>query len=203
MDRATAFEVVQRSTVSEVYSQIISDLEYAIENLPGENKVESGRATVDGAKALLAKVYFYKHDFGNAGVNAANNDIFSGMYNYKVSDLSLTQDKVMTFDIDYILMRFAEVMFIYAEAANENGHSDVAIDLLKQIRKRAGIEAGADGLYGLKVGSREEIRQAILDERHIELGFENASQFSTFFRKKTGVPPLQYRKEEQQVKKLK
>ena len=66
MDRATAFEVVQRSTVSEVYSQIISDLEYAIGNLHGENKVESGRATVDGAKALLAKVYFYKHDFGNA-----------------------------------------------------------------------------------------------------------------------------------------
>lgn len=66
MDRATAFEVVQRSTVSEVYSQIISDLEYAIENLPVENKVESGRATVDGTKALLAKVYFYKHDFENA-----------------------------------------------------------------------------------------------------------------------------------------
>ena len=57
----------------------------------------------------------------NAGVNAANNDIFSGMYNYKVSDLSLTQDKVMTFDIDYILMRFAEVMFIYAEAARPEG----------------------------------------------------------------------------------
>ena len=36
-----------------------------------------------------------------------------------------------------------------------------------------------------------------------KLGFVNASQFSTFFRKKTGVPPLQYRKEEQQVKKLK
>ena len=91
---------------------------------------------------------------------AANNDIFSGMYNYKVSDLSLTQDKVMTFDIDYILMRFAEVMFIYAEAANENGHSDVAIDLLKQIRKRAGIEAGADGLYGLKVGTvRRSVRR--------------------------------------------
>ena len=31
---------------------------------------------------------------------------------------------------------------------------------------------GADGLYGLKVGSREEIRQAILDERHIELCYE-------------------------------
>ena len=43
------------------------------------------------------------------------------MYNYKVSDLSLTQDKVMTFDIDYILMRFAEVMFIYAEALMRTG----------------------------------------------------------------------------------
>lgn len=66
MDRATAFEVVQRSTVSEVYSQIISDLEYAIENLPGENKVESGRATVDGAKALLAKSIFINMILGAA-----------------------------------------------------------------------------------------------------------------------------------------
>lgn len=29
-----------------------------------------------------------------------------------------------------------------------------------------------------------------------QLNFENASQFSTFFRKKAGIPPLQYRKEE-------
>lgn len=33
-----------------------------------------------------------------------------------------------------------------------------------------------------------------------KLGFENTSQFSTFFRKKTGIPPLQYRKEGQPVK---
>ena len=108
----------------------------------------------------------------NAHTNAVNNDIYSGLYIYKGADLSLTQDKVMTYDIDYILMRFAEVMFIYAEAANETGHSDVAVDMLKQIRKRAGIEPGSDGLYGLKVGSREEVRKAILDERNIELCFE-------------------------------
>lgn len=35
-----------------------------------------------------------------------------------------------------------------------------------------------------------------------KLGFDNASQFSTFFRKKTGIPPLQYRKEGQPCKKL-
>lgn len=107
-----------------------------------------------------------------AHTNAVNNDVYSGFYNYKAADMTLTQATVLTYDIDYILMRFAEVMFIYAEAANEMGHSDVAIDMLKQIRKRAGIEAGADGLYGLSVGSREAIRKAILDEREIELCYE-------------------------------
>ena len=107
-----------------------------------------------------------------AHTNAVNNDVYSGFYNYKAADMTLAQATVLTYDIDYILMRFAEVMFIYAEAANETGHSDVAIDMLKQIRKRAGIEAGADGLYGLSVGSCEAIRKAILDEREIELCYE-------------------------------
>ncbi|MDE6543021.1 MAG: RagB/SusD family nutrient uptake outer membrane protein [Muribaculaceae bacterium] len=107
-----------------------------------------------------------------ASVNATNNDVYSGFYNYKGHDNSLTQANVLTYDIDYQLMRFPEVMFIYAEAANETGHSDVAIDMLKQIRKRAGIEAGNDDLYGMKVGSREEVRAAILAERNVELCFE-------------------------------
>ena len=92
-----------------------------------------------------------------------------GMYVRKGSDLSLSQDLVSTYDHDYPFMRLAEVMFIYAEAANETDHQDVAVDMLKQIRKRAGIEAGENGLYGLKVANRKEIRQAILDERNVEL----------------------------------
>lgn len=107
-----------------------------------------------------------------AHTNAVNNDYYTGLYIYKAADLSKSQSDILTYDIDFTLMRFAEVMFIYAEAANETGHSDVAIDMLKQIRKRAGIEAGSDGLYGLNVGSREKIRTAILDERNIELCYE-------------------------------
>ncbi len=107
-----------------------------------------------------------------AHTNAVNNDLYSGFYNYKAADMTLTQATCLTYDVDFILMRFPEVMFIYAEAANETGHSDVSIEMLKQIRKRAGIEAGADGLYGLSVGSREAIRKAILDEREIELCYE-------------------------------
>ena len=108
----------------------------------------------------------------NAHTNAVNNDAYTGFYNYKGADMKLTQETCLTYDIDYVLMRLSEVMFIYAEAANENGHTDVAVDMLKLIRKRAGIEPGSDGLYGLKAGNREETRQAILDERAIELCFE-------------------------------
>lgn len=70
LNRETAFEVLPRSTVEEVYTQIIADLTYAIANLPASYTVESGRATIDGAKALLAKVYFYKHDFKQAAAYA-------------------------------------------------------------------------------------------------------------------------------------
>lgn len=79
MDRQTAFETVQRSTVEEVYNQVIADFKYAMENLPVGNKWDSGRATVDGAKALLAKVYFYKHDFTNAAL-LAGEVVSSGKY---------------------------------------------------------------------------------------------------------------------------
>jgi hypothetical protein len=44
---------------------------------------------------------------------------------------------------------------------------------LKLIRRRAGIDAGADGMYGLKAGmTQQEMREAIQLERRIELAFE-------------------------------
>jgi hypothetical protein len=77
--------------------------------------------------------------------------------------------------LDYIVMRFAEVMLNYAETANETGKSDVALSILKEIRKRAGIEAGTDGNYGITATSLVEIREAILAERNIEFCFEGHS----------------------------
>ncbi len=46
-----------RDPVSEIYAQIISDLQFAEANLPGEWPDEPGRATSWAAKAFLAKVY--------------------------------------------------------------------------------------------------------------------------------------------------
>ncbi len=82
------------------------------------------------------------------------------------------------------LIRFAEVMLCYAEAVNEykgpdfsetlnDGNTYSALEVLKLIRRRAGILPGADGMYGLKAGmTQDEMREAIRLERRLELAFE-------------------------------
>lgn len=86
---------------------------------------------------------------------------------------ALSRVQVDQNDIDWPEIRYAEVLFNYAEAANETGKTSESLDVLKAIRKRAGIENGSDGMYGLKSGmTREEVRQSILDEKYIEFAFE-------------------------------
>ncbi len=74
---------------------------------------------------------------------------------------------------DWIEIRLAEVMLNYAETANETGNTQIAYDMLTAIRKRAGIEPGTNNLYGLKASMTPgEMRNAILNERFLELAFE-------------------------------
>ncbi|MGJ1431924.1 RagB/SusD family nutrient uptake outer membrane protein [Sphingobacterium spiritivorum] len=118
-------------------------------------------------------------DLDNFGVNpkantpSENLNRYSGFFILKNSKLSLKQTEVETqYDVDYVLMRFAEVMMNYAETANETGDFNTALDILKQIRMRAGIESGADGNYGITATNRIQMRDAILAERNIEFCFE-------------------------------
>lgn len=77
--------------------------------------------------------------------------------------------------LNYIYFRYAEVLLNYAEAQNEAVGPDASVyDQLIAIRKRAGIQAGANNLYGLKAGmTQDEMRAAIRHERAIELAFED------------------------------
>lgn len=114
-------------------------------------------------------------DFGvnpAAAINSSNRDRYSGFFILKNSLLRLTGAQVLQYDVDFVLMRFAEVMLNYAETANETGRLADALDILKQIRQRAGIEPGGDGNYGITATTREQMREAILAERNIELCFE-------------------------------
>ncbi|MFD2033840.1 RagB/SusD family nutrient uptake outer membrane protein [Belliella marina] len=73
---------------------------------------------------------------------------------------------------DWVEMRFAEVILNLAESANATGRIAEAYDLVKMIRQRAGI-TNEDGNYGLEAGmGREEMDEAIMEERRIEFAFE-------------------------------
>ena len=58
---------IAKNTVPEIYSQIVTDLEFAEDNLPLESEISlKGRASQGAAKALLAKVHLYQQNFAAA-----------------------------------------------------------------------------------------------------------------------------------------
>ncbi len=74
--------------------------------------------------------------------------------------------------MDWIELRFAEVIMNYAECANAIGNLAEAKELVKKIRVRAGIVQGAKN-YGLDLaGNTAEMSELILNEREIEFAFE-------------------------------
>lgn len=73
-----------------------------------------------------------------------------------------------------MIMRYAEVLLNFAEAACGAEHYDEAYDALKRIRKRAGFTNEAED-YGLDPAiknNRAKLFEAILYERQIELAYE-------------------------------
>lgn len=75
--------------------------------------------------------------------------------------------------MDWIEMRFAEVMLNLADCANESGDMATAKDMVRQIRQRAGIEQGSND-YGLgNIASIAQMRDLLLNERMVEFAFEH------------------------------
>ena len=75
----------------------------------------------------------------------------------------------------WIMFRYAEILLNFAEAENEylDRPSDEIYDVLIALRKRAGIEPGDNQKYGLESNmTQREMREAIQNERRIELAFE-------------------------------
>ena len=74
---------------------------------------------------------------------------------------------------DWIEIRLADVILLYAEALNENGSSAASVlPLLDPIRTRAGLSS----LSGTAT-TQAEVRQAIANERRLELAFEGHRWF--------------------------
>jgi hypothetical protein len=81
---------------------------------------------------------------------------------------------------NWVLFRYAEILLNYAEAKNEYDLSTSkitadaeVIGYIRAIRKRAGIEEGEDGAYGIADNTTcLEMRELIRNERRIEMAFE-------------------------------
>ena len=73
---------------------------------------------------------------------------------------------------DYVMLRYADILLMYAEARNEESGPDGTIyEAINKVRARAGMPEVATGL------SQDELRQAIRDEREVELMMEGIRYF--------------------------
>jgi len=79
--------------------------------------------------------------------------------------------------MDWIEMRFAEVILNLAECANETGRLAEAKNMVRLTRVRAGIIAGAND-YGMAIANdMATMRNLILNERQVEFALEGKRHF--------------------------
>ena len=84
----------------------------------------------------------------------------------EVANLSTTSS-----GLNWPILRFAEVLLIFAEASNEvNGPNSLAYEALNQIRERAELPE-------LSNLSKDQFREAVWREKCFELSFENKTWF--------------------------
>lgn len=141
----------------------------------------------NGSKICNQTDYFYPI-YTYKGENSTQDAVYSGtptgLYTRKMLPRAASGNWWIEPLQSRPLIRFAEVLLSYAEAVNEwkgpdfsetlgDGNTYSALEVLKLIRRRAGIAPGTDGMYGLKAGmTQDEMREAIRNERRIELAFE-------------------------------
>ncbi len=72
--------------------------------------------------------------------------------------------------VNYIALRYADVLLMYAEALNEDNQATAALPYLNKVRERAGL-AGLSGL------SQDELTLALEQERRVEFLYEGHRWF--------------------------
>ena len=120
-----------------------------------------------GAPITLNRFYIYKHF--DAVANGAPPPGLPGTGNS---------------GLNYPLIRFAEVLLVYAEAQNESGGPNAeAYNALKLIRDRAGLTTPAIGTF-----NQATFRDAVLRERWHELSYEGITWFDMMRLRKVYEP---------------
>lgn len=121
-----------------------------------------------GDKRVEEKQFYYK-TYTLSDDRSKTVDL-GGYYIYKLFDTDAHLTTTSS-GLNWPVMRFAEVLLTYAEAANEvSGPSEDSYNAINLIRKRANLPVLADL-------TKEQLREAVWRERWFELSFENKTWY--------------------------
>lgn len=99
---------------------------------------------------------------------------YTGFHTKKWVDLSrvpITTATASQSDQDYLHLRYADILLLYAEAVNElEGPTDVVYQQLDLVRGRTGVDLPATDR--VKYGTKDKLREYIRHERRIEFALE-------------------------------
>ena len=92
----------------------------------------------------------------------------NAVYWKKWGEYYLIEDQNWDNPINYRVIRFADVLLMYAEALNESGQTAAAVPYIQRVRTRAGAGTVPAGM------TQAQMRDYILHERLMELGLEES-----------------------------
>jgi len=112
---------------------------------------------IPAATATVPRPYWSKKVYTDPAIRASTGSLEGNWFNFRV-------------------IRYADVVLMAAEAANETGEREAALEYLEQVRGRARGN-NTTILPRITTSDQEELRQAIRRERQVELGMENERFF--------------------------
>ncbi len=125
-----------------------------------ENAFEPGDIRKD------ATIYYAGQTLWDGAI--VGTDVANPRYNYKAyvsKNLEINKDSWSS-GKNLRILRYGEILLIKAESANEIGNTSEAVEALNQVRNRA-------GLGNTTATTQDELRNAIWNERRVELAMEH------------------------------
>jgi hypothetical protein len=169
------YKVLPKITdVFNVATEINDEVIFSIRFMKGGTGEGHGAwfSSTDGTTHRTTSIY---NAYAATDTRKALLDMVKNGANYYLRKYQDTPSSSQDVSNDFIVLRFADVLLMYAEALNEQGYSanGDAFTYLNQIRTRAGVKtyAAAD------LPDQIAFRDAVLNERRLELPVENHRWF--------------------------
>ncbi|MBL7741895.1 MAG: RagB/SusD family nutrient uptake outer membrane protein [Chitinophagaceae bacterium] len=204
-DLNPSYENIWRSVTSFIYDpkgEIIfevgagggnSNSDSRMGNYDGPNLSNASRYGAGGGGIVMLPNYFYAFDsvdtrrdvtLTHYQVTSATNiksqrrlgELNTGKYR-RDWRVPLLPGTVLNVGYNWCMIRFSDVLLMYAEAVNEinNGPTAQAISAFEEVRKRA--YSGNTGLIGTTPADKAGFFDAIVNERYLEFGHEGIRKY--------------------------